>query len=151
MTNTKTKKSYIYFIEDTNYKTIKIGKATNPKTRLNELQVGNPSHLELLAACEVELKNAKLAEQELHERFEPFRVRGEWFKATQYMRDLIDWMKDKKADSMFYFEKDWVPDKIEDLTSELARYLVEQWKYGNVQIIKELHFDLKNILETGHK
>jgi len=64
----------IYLISDGDY--VKIGFSKDPDKRLNQLQIGSPRKLKLLAAFpggrEVELK--------LHEIMERKRIRGEWFE-----------------------------------------------------------------------
>lgn len=60
---------------------IKIGHATNVKTRLHSLQIGNWQQLDVLHTVTVPLFTAKGAEAALHKRFASHRVRGEWFAA----------------------------------------------------------------------
>jgi hypothetical protein len=67
----------IYFIEDTVTLAIKIGYSTNPIKRLKNLQNSNQNKLVLLYAMHGELKH----EAELLQRFDKFRMEGEWFKA----------------------------------------------------------------------
>lgn len=54
----------------------KIGKANNPKARMESLQTGQPMTLSLLWACD------GYYEGKLHRRFKDYRVRGEWFDLT---------------------------------------------------------------------
>jgi hypothetical protein len=56
----------------------KIGIATNPATRLVELQVGCPFPLKLLGTRSC--VDAGFEEDVLHLRFDQYRTRGEWFK-----------------------------------------------------------------------
>ncbi|MFG2352617.1 GIY-YIG nuclease family protein [Streptomyces sp. NPDC048521] len=51
----------------------KIGRAKDPRTRLRQLQTGQPVELSLAWACDGDF------EQALHRRFADNRVRGEWF------------------------------------------------------------------------
>lgn len=60
---------------------IKIGHASNLKTRLHQLQIGNWQSLEVLHSVTVPLFTAKGAEAALHRQFAEYRVRGEWFAA----------------------------------------------------------------------
>lgn len=144
-------KYYIYFILDESNNMVKIGRASNPAHRLAQLQVGNPNDLTILGVSTVGREEAKKAEDALHGKFRRRRVNGEWFECTPYMKDLIEWMNGKKADSMFYFEKDWLPNEVEELTHKIVMYMQEQCVYGNDTVLEELCFDLKNILDRGHK
>jgi hypothetical protein len=76
----------IYFIGCEEAGAVKIGLVSKrPYERLNQAQVNCPLVLELLAICE----GGKPAEAELHARFSPFRIRGEWFRLTPELADLI--------------------------------------------------------------
>jgi hypothetical protein len=66
----------IYFILDTVTQAIKIGYSTNPKKRLKNLQNSNQNRLELLYAMHGELEH----ESELLQRFDKFKMEGEWFR-----------------------------------------------------------------------
>lgn len=71
---------------------VKIGIASNPQARLIELQVGCPLPLTLQKITRFD--DAGHAEDVLHERFNQFRVRGEWFKLPPaelaILFDLLD-------------------------------------------------------------
>jgi hypothetical protein len=66
----------IYFIQDTVTRAIKIGYSTNPQKRLKNLQNSNQNKLVLLHAMHGELEH----EAELLQRFDQFKMEGEWFK-----------------------------------------------------------------------
>ena len=66
----------IYFIQDTVTRAIKIGYSTNPQKRLKHLQNSNQNKLVLLYAMHGELEH----EAELLQRFDKFKMEGEWFK-----------------------------------------------------------------------
>jgi hypothetical protein len=66
----------IYFIQDTVTRAIKIGYSTNPQKRLKNLQNSNQNKLVLLYAMHGELEH----EAELLQRFEKFKMEGEWFR-----------------------------------------------------------------------
>jgi hypothetical protein len=66
----------IYFIQDTVTRAIKIGYSTNPQKRLKDLQHSNQNKLVLLYAMQGELEH----EAELLQRFDKFKMEGEWFK-----------------------------------------------------------------------
>jgi hypothetical protein len=56
---------------------VKIGQADDPAGRLAALQTANPCELELVCA----FPNAgSTAERALHEKYERYRLEGEWFK-----------------------------------------------------------------------
>lgn len=75
----------IYFIQDTHSNAIKIGHARRPERRLLELQTGAPYALTLLGT----LPGGPLEEILLHEQFDPFHLRGEWFKGETELMELI--------------------------------------------------------------
>lgn len=76
---------YIYFIEIPGRDLIKIGYSENPSKRLGALQTSHPEKLVLLAAIPGSLKD----ERRQHERFVHLHVRGEWFRATDDLREHI--------------------------------------------------------------
>lgn len=57
----------------------------NLKTRLKELQIGNPYQLEILGTCEGNIDT----ERKLHERFAQYRKMGEWFERVKEIEELI--------------------------------------------------------------
>lgn len=63
---------------------VKIGKSVKPKQRLKSLSTGTPRELELVTKAEVE--NASEVEQTLHQKYDEYRVTGEWFKASDDIR-----------------------------------------------------------------
>lgn len=72
--------SYVYLIEATESRRLKIGVARDPLKRLATLQTGCPELLALRHTRRFEsLAAAKQAERRLHKRFELFHIRGEWF------------------------------------------------------------------------
>jgi len=78
---------YIYFIQDTATKRIKIGKTTNhPKKRLKAIQSCSPTELTLLYYFNTENINAEL---ELHSYFSEYRVIGEWFEPAKKLLSFI--------------------------------------------------------------
>jgi len=70
-----TSADYVYFIQSGSDGPVKIGRSIKPKRRLPQLQTGNPDELILRHVIPGDLA----AEQRLHHRFEPARIRGEWF------------------------------------------------------------------------
>lgn len=65
---------------------IKFGIAKSPKSRLGELQVGNPKTLILLGSQET--KDDVAIERRIHEHCRVDRVRGEWFKPTDLVGEV---------------------------------------------------------------
>ena len=70
---------YLYVITDGEFQ--KIGTATNPHTRVKELQTGNPRKLHVLKTFEHE--NAQKLERAFHYLMDSGRQQGEWFKMTE--------------------------------------------------------------------
>ncbi len=67
--------TYVYFIQVGTGGPIKIGFSQDPTQRLASIQHHHPTELRLLA-----IMSGGLAEElELHRRFAPHRLRGEWF------------------------------------------------------------------------
>lgn len=66
------------------HKTVKIGYGS-PLSRLCTLQIGNPRKLRVLASIE----SSPRLERFLHRAFKGVRIRGEWFRMTDQMRELI--------------------------------------------------------------
>jgi len=75
--------TYVYFVEAVGAGLIKIGKSTNVLKRFRSLTTGCPHELKLLGCCDYH------TESDLHARFKHLRTRGEWFKATQLLREFI--------------------------------------------------------------
>ena len=75
----------VYFISD-GMGNVKIGVAYDPVGRRATLQCGNAHELTLLAA----LPGTEELEAELHVRFAPYWVRGEWFKLVPEIEDFIE-------------------------------------------------------------
>jgi hypothetical protein len=74
----------IYFIQSGRSRFVKIGYcAGEPRVRLAQLQVGNPDPLKLIAVKEGD----KDAEKRWHQMFDYLRVRGEWFRWDDELRD----------------------------------------------------------------
>lgn len=71
------KPEFVYFVQLGDDGPIKIGRAGEPRKRLSALQVGNPTELVLRDVVPGDL----VLEKALHQRFEPARIRGEWFGA----------------------------------------------------------------------
>lgn len=82
---------YVYFILNYDSEAIKIGMAKNVERRLDNLQTSSPSTLKLLSKIQAKSVNkARELEQSLHRKFDKYRIRGEWFKASVELLDYID-------------------------------------------------------------
>jgi hypothetical protein len=64
-----------YFIINESRTKVKIGKSQFPEKRLKQLQTGTDEKLFLYGTA----PGDKIEEQDLHRRFAPYRLRGEWF------------------------------------------------------------------------
>lgn len=66
---------FVYFIQTECGGAVKIGKALNPRTRVTELQCGNPDLLVIQAV----IVASRSTEGNLHRAFQDYRLEGEWF------------------------------------------------------------------------
>jgi hypothetical protein len=69
------KSDFIYFIQSGTSGPVKIGLSKTPVQRVSKLQTGNPRELILRHV----IPGDRGVESELHDRFKPARIRGEWF------------------------------------------------------------------------
>jgi hypothetical protein len=60
--------------------TIKVGVATNVKSRLRGLQTGSPVKLKVFHAIRVPAKRAFIIEWAVHDRLAKYELEGEWFR-----------------------------------------------------------------------
>lgn len=90
---TRGKRQYVYIIRDPRDDYIKIGVATNPQERLAALQTGNYSELVLEYTSPI-CSNAFDIESKVHEKFEDFHVKGEWFDVS--IDDAIHFLQRNK-------------------------------------------------------
>jgi hypothetical protein len=82
-------KSVIYIVACAEY--VKVGRATNIKTRLSGLQIGNPLPCTLIHKADVDRSIAHKAEALAHAKLAKFRHTGEWFAApVDVARDAVD-------------------------------------------------------------
>jgi len=96
---------------------VKIGTATNIKSRMEQMQTGCPHKLVLLGAC----NGGQVTEQRMHKRLKGRSVRGEWYLRTdQCVAETIEWIIDGRAPML------WAKDLRQCLT------LIELWakNYG---------------------
>ena len=76
----------IYFIQNTETKHIKIGYSDNIRSRLSDLQTSSPHELSILTICEGGIE----VEKELHDKFNNYYVRGEWFNPSEELISYIN-------------------------------------------------------------
>lgn len=79
------KKGYVYFIFNEASNAVKIGYSARPTERLAGLQTSNPQPLKLVATVVGDTTD----ERKYHERFAPYRLKGEWFTLHDELRSLI--------------------------------------------------------------
>lgn len=78
--------AYVYLIGVDGF--VKIGVTANVPRRIALLQGANPNKLELIAKLTCHSwYGARSLERTLHAKFEGVRVRGEWFRDVQEIRD----------------------------------------------------------------
>lgn len=75
----KITKGYIYLISDDRY--IKIGITKNIKNRINSIQHGNPDANIIYYKY---IENYVNIEKILHEKYKSKKIKGEWFKLSEY-------------------------------------------------------------------
>lgn len=75
----------IYFVTARDIGRVKIGYSANPRNRLLALQTGCPVRL----AMERVAEGTEWDEAELHGRFSPHRLNGEWFSLAAEIEDLM--------------------------------------------------------------
>jgi hypothetical protein len=84
----------VYFIQDGEEGPVKIGLATcsSLELRITSLQIGNPRVLRFVGV--VCLQGGRhigyREEQRLHQHFQAFNIRGEWFEMCDSLRALVD-------------------------------------------------------------
>lgn len=71
---------FVYLIGSTLFGWYKIGKAKNPKIRVEDLGILLPFKVEILAVWKA--KNHTLMEASLHEKYAEHHINGEWFSFT---------------------------------------------------------------------
>lgn len=76
---------YIYFVEDAGANAIKIGRASDVKSRFCSLQGSTPHPLRLLGS----IAAYDIAERRMHEKFAHLRITREWFRGDLELREAI--------------------------------------------------------------
>lgn len=86
-------KSRVYFIEAVGKSRIKIGTTANIPLRLATLATASPFPLRLIGS----IRGCREVERHWHFEFEDIRHRGEWFEATDWLRNTIQFAMLKEA------------------------------------------------------
>jgi len=82
--------SYVYFILDPINSCVKIGKSNDVKSRIRDLQIGNPNELKLLATVSCHDESAAFKfESKLHANYSHLYMRGEWFKYEDSLEKYV--------------------------------------------------------------
>lgn len=76
---------WIYFLRAGTSGPIKIGTSVNVDSRIATLQTGCPDELRLIAR----IRGGSGVERMLHQKFDRDRIRGEWFKPSSELVELI--------------------------------------------------------------
>jgi excisionase family DNA binding protein len=77
---------YVYFAQEPYDKAIKIGISHNVRKRIAQLENSMPHNLQIIGMMSGDFAK----EQELHMMFEPYRIKGEWFKPDKAILDYIE-------------------------------------------------------------
>jgi hypothetical protein len=85
--------SYVYFVGCADVELVKIGRAKDVQKRLVTLQIGCPLELRLLAAFGGGISSERI----LHQRFAEDRARGEWFRRSRLLDELIRFVQDLRV------------------------------------------------------
>lgn len=83
-------KAVVYFIQAETGGLIKIGHAMNINQRFKTIQNQCPVKLQLLTT----ISTTEVSEQEMHEKFAPYRQHGEWFEPSIELVTFISKNKD---------------------------------------------------------
>ncbi|GLQ74703.1 GIY-YIG nuclease family protein [Vibrio penaeicida] len=76
---------FVYFIQGECTGLIKIGKTmTLIEQRLKQLQTGSPDKLNFLGGY-----LGELSENDIHTQFQEYRLHGEWFRASESLKEFI--------------------------------------------------------------
>ena len=124
---------------------VKLGKAQDPQKRLNDLQVGCPRSLELLATIDLDDKD----ELFVHEAFKNLRVRGEWFDGGTRLWNFIALCNSemgpqaKRVRAIAYLrsqmdESDF--DSVQSKISEEARQIALYSEFADIHVLERLCF-----------
>ena len=125
-----------------------MGITANVEQRLTDIQVGNPSKIELLHSISMSDEEARQAESEIHGMFIKTNLIGEWYQATQFMLDYIRNIKENGWGSRL----SWIEKKYEDMYREILSMFKKNIErdiiYGNLISLERLKKDLGELLNA---
>lgn len=116
----------VYFIGTEDKKYVKIGYCNrDPQGRVSTLQIGCPLEIKLIGTMSGNMAD----EVNLHRKFLPYHIRGEWFKLSDEIKQFID-CGVMPVDEVYEFIDDirFIPainilDEGEDIGPELNEWL----------------------------
>lgn len=79
------KKSFVYLIQNSVTKSVKVGYAANPYSRCSQLQTGNEHFLILLGCLAGDMEK----EAKIHNAFSKYKKMGEWFSFNDHIEKFI--------------------------------------------------------------
>ena len=145
----------VYFVEqESEERYVKIGVSDNVQHRIGGLQNGSPYKINLILSFDTGEYDAKEVESWFHRMFSKAHVRGEWYKPSCYMYDVIGDVNKRgflKATEFDFSSIGYIwTDDFSDAYQQIYRYARELIGYGHyeafgsmVREIGELHNDLK--------
>lgn len=89
---TRPTSGFVYFIQDTGNRYIKIGYTEDIKSRASCIQTGNPNPIDILAYVRANKKD----EAKVHVALKKYRHRGEWFKPTEEVLKMVEAAKKRQ-------------------------------------------------------
>lgn len=120
------KQRHVYFIQCGEF--IKIGTAIDVGARIRSIRASNPHPIEVLKVMPADDD----LEKDLHKRFATSRHRGEWFKPSRELSDLIANVSVANLDKLVGKKSKWAKAREENCakgnhslvyTTEMRRYL----------------------------
>ena len=109
--------NYVYFLEDTKSRNIKIGSTKQLKTRYKQFKTGNP---DIMFYKAIATKFHKKTEKEAQKHFKNHHYQGEWYKITKRMIDVFLQENDYKVIDMEQLRRE-ILSKIQCFVNELNR------------------------------
>ena len=97
--------NYVYVIACRDLLCVKFGFAKSPSKRLMQLQTACPAELTLEAFGQFD--DAEGVEASIHYALNSFRVRGEWFKTTPIVLELVRLLRDLPQDEFLKKLEGW--------------------------------------------
>ena len=104
--------SHVYIIQSGKDGPYKIGMARNVEKRLDELQIGNPQKLYIIAKIYFGTDaRAYHIEKQLHRMYSRARIRGEWFNKTIQLKRADSYLNadffDQKENKALVDDAEW--------------------------------------------